>query len=705
MTGPITELDGQEPQGPETQVRKRARGRRNSAEEISHGRQTLIEYIEAVSDRLDPDDYEAGHGRRRRLRVGRSGQLTRRVGSGGLPTTKRFREYHHLTFQALKARALRLAVDPAQPLPSDEELSERAAELVLDTGLSDREGLLWDAWAPSSTVADEELLADSTQPGQDSDILVASVLAIPAVAWLARYMARKTATSGPVPARRLPVAVILRMCWTPVTKAIEVVRRDGWEGNALAGWAYDYPHYDVPEATVGGPRKSRPADGHRAWTKMGFNGAVHRVLAATSNIVLEHIMVDLARQAHELHDTDANDKRVKRHPKSGIALVVDGSFTEAVVRQRNYSDEEHRRIMLGDKCRQAAYRIYDGFGRFAKSVLGYKLVVLVDMGTGRPVIACLIPANDDEARACAHLLHRLQVIWPGHPYQYLVGDGLFGRGKQFLRTVIGAHGIIPVFPWRADYGYDDGILYRRGVPMCQHGPMKFEQLTGSFWSAKKRAEGKVPAYPKVQPDIEKLRIRWICPAANGAFRQGGCRSPKGGPLYKYTYPWEQPNIFSMLPHTRPADGDCKRASLRMVLLTRRNIIESTFSALQRIGLQGKGGRRPQFAGDFEMQILLMLGLIFLSAKRLAYDLGIVDRIRTEAQEAAVIEIPSPAKPWVGPTAEKAAELRRKRTEWAAPAEAPDSIARELGTYDLKLTGSATWDYFGALAEDAGPTST
>lgn len=74
------------------------------------------------------------------------------------------------------------------------------------------------------------------------------------------------------------------------------------------------------------------------------------------------------------------------------------------------------------------------------------------------------------------------------PAEYLVGDALFGHGKDFLRQVMFNFGLDPVFPWRADYKdeQDDqgNPLTIKGVPVCRctgtARPMVFKQRKGKW---------------------------------------------------------------------------------------------------------------------------------------------------------------------------------------------------------------------------------
>ncbi len=686
------------------------RRRPRTEEEEERLRRYILERLAELIDRhqprppkrtegLPPDkkqklidgDYEAGHepGRRR---------------AGTNMHSARAQRYVWLRFRSLMARDIRQGVrDPDAPVRSDDELLEEAYNDVVAENLTDEDYAVLEEWEATSVCEDED-------PEADEDLRAGACLLDRVLGWLYVYAARRTGAAGRTAPRRLPVAGLFRMAATSIPKRIDWTRLHGWKGQVLAAWAYQWPHADVVANATENPASQRVV----------YNRAFHAVIAGLNRSLLEHVMVDAFRRLAELVTTDRDGNTLRVHPMAGLALVGDGSFTEAstdpLLPARG--DTVHRALKLARGGRErAATRVYGTAGAITRQVFGYKLIVLVCVATGRPVIARLVGADADEAQVTLELLRRLRAIWPEHPCEYLVGDALYGHSLQFMRSLLFEEGIVPVFPWRSDYREDAGrsqvsgrrktavSKYRRGVPCCKHGPMKLKQWQGTFWSAKARRAGQTrngtPVGPRgvVQPDAEELKLAFECPT-------GGCKStnPKHAHLPEherpvlraYTTPWEHPNIFSPLPWVAANDsGPYARrrdTALRRVLLLRRNVVESVYAAIQSRGLQGRGTGRPQWCRDDEMEILLMLALTFLTVRRLVADNGTYDYAKREAKRAGALRIPDPARPYAGTTGEHLRELLVRRAAILGPLRPPQSWLDELGLdAPPELDGSAAFD--------------
>lgn len=282
-----------------------------------------------------------------------------------------------------------------------------------------------------------------------------------------------------------------------------------------------------------------------------------------------------------------------------------------------------------------------------------------------------------------YLLQRLFELWPECPVKYLVGDGLYGHSKDFLRELLFRFGIDPVFPWRADYPANVGI---KGVPVCRctgtPRAMHLLHRKGKWWGAKQRLAGDLPRGQWVPEKDKRLRYEYCCPDADSRGKKGGCPN-------KTTYPWDDPRIHTYLPHTAVRDRYAGRYDTRHVLLARRSIIESFFAALQRHGMQGRGVERPEWANDVEVTWMLGLGALFLTARRLVFENGLYEQAKAEAQRLHLLDDCTRQELAPGPTGEEqlcAADERRAREH--GPVAPPTSWIRECGNRIEPLTGSA-----------------
>jgi hypothetical protein len=139
------------------------------------------------------------------------------------------------------------------------------------------------------------------------------------------------------------------------------------------------------------------------------------------------------------------------------------------------------------------------------------------------------------------------------------------------------------------------------------------------------APGQIPHKPSGEPE-DSARLRWKCPK--------GIHDPVT------TYIRENPRLYTSLPRV----GDSGRALLRKALCGWRQVIESGFAELQRMGLVGEGQERPRWAEDLEMDWLISLGLLSRTARRLVHHNGGYEEALVEAQENMILTQPTAACP-------------------------------------------------------------
>lgn len=595
------------------------------------------------------DDYEAGHAAIRR----RSGWQ----GTSG--RSKRVRLAVALRFLELRREQRRLVADEveARSRISEADLYSQAVEDVTRSPLSEETERYFDDWAPTSTV-------NGCPVGALESIVHRAVLMLPGIHWLYAYLCRPTGKRGYRGAKKCVAATFLAMAFSRGRAEVWSTRLS-FVGAALRCWAWEYPEDDV-----------RPVQ-----SRQNFYAPLHEMLARSDVGVVQQLMVEhylkVARQVARL---DGQGNPVYRHPRAGVALIADGSFEEADVPQEPSPTEEIRLILVGTGRENVHFITYGSDGRFTRKASGYRLVVLVDLATGLPVIADLVPNNQYEPKVVLTLLERLFALAPDFPpVKYLIGDRLYGHPKEFLRELIFSMGIQPVFPWRRSY-VDQEF---RGTPHCDCQaagikdtcerrrrliPMAVISWADRYWdqarrldsvaaadawderSSEERANAERPrVMQRVQPCSEaerKVRLRYKCP------RCGSARTSVSGAV------WEDPGVVTYLPHA----GTTGRAALRSALLLRRNSVESVFAALARLGLGAKGIERPAWARDVEMRWLVLTGTLFLTARRLVFENGLYDYAVQEADWLGLLEPLTLLRPDSGLDPDRLWQARAQRTE-------------------------------------------
>ncbi len=493
------------------------------------------------------------------------------------------------------------------------------------------------------------------------------------LAWFMLRLAAKTGSRGRAPKRKLVAATVLHMAFKRGRPEVWDTQKCFTGSHGLLNWAYHYPKH-----------------GEQAPGRVDFYGAVHSALGpdALDPRLLEHLQVETFKQfATQTNGRDRNGRPVLKHPKAGVALVADGSFTEGQAQQTPVYDEEHRQIRVRhrDDLDGVRFTTYGSNGSFTRSVVGYKLVALVDVVSARAVITATVPSNAHEPDVVLYLLERLFELWPEAPTALLVGDGLFGHSIAFLRELLFRFGIDPVFPWRADYPDDK---FDKGVPVCKctdkDRPMRLFQRKGKWWGPTQRLAGDLARGAWVPQADLRVRYEFCCPEADSRGQNGGCAN-------QTTYPWDDPRIHTYLPHAAVQDKYASKHSQRRVLLWQRNVVESFYAALQRLGMQGRGAERPAWANDVEVHWMLGLGALFLTARRLVFENGLYARAQEEAEALHLLDDCTRDAPAPAPTRAELDAADGRRARELGKVAPPASWVRACGQVVEPFSGSgAAW---------------
>ena len=475
------------------------------------------------SQNEDPDTelggeaFEPGHAPRPRIYPGRN------------PSPKRVEEYTCLRKLDLIREAEREAGVPRGALPDerDDELGAQAKKEVEATPeLNELDETVTAEWASSSCVEDEHDV-------ESECVVIAAVLMLRHVLWFMLSLAGRTGRRGPAPARKLVATTILHMAFRRGRPEVGETRKLFKGSHALLNWTYRVP-----------------MNGESAPGRVDFYKAVHAVFDPKNlnERMIEHLQVETFRQWAQQTYLDRKGQEKLKHPKAALALICDGSFAQGQAEQTPIASEEQRQIRILHRPDRGGihFMAYGSDGNFRRSVVGYKLVALVCPIGGRAVITTLVPANMHEPDAVIYLLERLFELCPSAPSNTSRRRSL--RPQQgFLRELLFRFGIDPVFPWRADYPKDIGI---KGVPVCHCAgtprPMRLLQRKGKWWGSKQRLTENLP-HGKWAPDKDlRLRYEYCCPDAEARGRGGGCPN-------QTTYPWDDPRIYTYMPHAAVRD--------------------------------------------------------------------------------------------------------------------------------------------------------
>lgn len=429
---------------------------------------------------------------------------------------------------------------------------------------------------------------------------VRAITSHPKIAWLMRHLA--DSSHGRRAARGLIVAALFKMAQFGRPDFFNTLER--LEGDRRYLWAF-------------GGNLDAPASLSARYSSL--NSIVKRKKPGAAI----HVNLDLIDEVLAMKDPKTGKARF---PDAFKRCAIDGSLIEADVPQnppsgksrRDRKEEERRIVGLGRPMAQYVWHSRRSGSAPAKgpyvkdvatkSCFGYKLVAIVCMDTGIPVIWTLMPATGDERVAMRELLAALYRLRPEFPMEYIVGDGLYPLGDEALAGPYENYGIHPVFPTVSGRSPDNEWNATDGVPRCKHGLMEFHK-EGEIWgAAKRRREGVKPGSPPPAGKGKNPRLRWRCPVKN----EGALKCPEVA-----TYLKEDWHLNTYLPHT----GTSERNALRQVLLARRNTVECLFSQLKHLGVASKWPNRTRWGKDDGMRWLVSLALLQITAKRLVHLTG------------------------------------------------------------------------------------
>jgi hypothetical protein len=437
----------------------------------------------------------------------------------------------------------------------------------------------------------------------------------PKVAWLMRHMAASTA--GRPAVRALIVVALFKMARFNRPDFANTVK--DLEGSKRYRWAFG--------GDLAGP-------GHISSRYSSLNSIVNNVKPGATI----HVNLDLIDEILAM-----------RNPKTGQVMfpdafkrcAIDGTLIEADVPQypptgdSRRARKENERKIAGPVRPMVQYVWYSRNSGSApekgpysaevavKSCFGYKLVVIVCIDTGLPVIWTLLPATGDERVAMRELLAALYRLRPQFPMEYIVGDGLYSMSKAALLEPYEMYGIHPVFPVVKGRSTDNPWVETAGVPCCAHGLMEFHK-EGEFWGAtKRRKEGVKPGSPPPNGKGKNPRLRWRCPVKE----ENAPKCPEVA-----TYLKEDPHLNTYLPHK----GNSERTALRYVLQARRNTVESLNAQLKYNGVGATWPSRNRWGKDDGMRWLVSLGLLQITAKRLVHLNGTYEKALHEAIDEGLL---------------------------------------------------------------------
>ena len=364
--------------------------------------------------------------------------------------------------------------------------------------------------------------------------------------------------------------------------------------NPYARWAHGNPK---PKPQLEGVYRSQPRmlDEHSPGLAIEANVRMIRELAA---------------------QTDAKGKLL--HPDIGLRCVVDGCLVEADVEQSAPVSSEHRDAMLRpDRDMVRFLRYADSQDRTTRTVHGYKLMAIVDLASTLPIVAKLFPAAVSEGEAALELIQWLFELWPNCPVEVLCGDALYDESKAVAEELVFTWAIQPVFAARSDYSRELKHRETMATPKCEHGLMKYRGAEGFPTPKDRGPNGRISEVITIDA---RARIRWEC-------RKGHC-------AHVTTRPYDDARFYTWYPRA----GDHPRAYLRSAIQARRNSVESVFSSIKQLGLTGTGSDRAKWAGDRATEWLILVGLMSMTARRLADSLGVYEEKQAEAIELGLADV-------------------------------------------------------------------
>jgi hypothetical protein len=203
------------------------------------------------------------------------------------------------------------------------------------------------------------------------------------------------------------------------------------------------------------------------------------------------------------------------------------------------------------------------------------------------------------------------------PLEYVVGDGRYGRDRQYLHDLEFSWGVHPVFPLPSDISPAMPHAATRGVPACRHGLMKRRNHDG-YINPDRRRELGIPRNRLVPDDA---RIRYVCPIGDPTCPKQTVYTRDDGRLYPY-------GLETDLYFAR-----CQAQQLG------RNSIEMRFAHLKGGGVANTGQARFKMRSDRATEWLISLNFLLATAKRLAHETGGYERALDDPPSLGLLDKP------------------------------------------------------------------
>ncbi|MTD45581.1 hypothetical protein GKE82_24595 [Conexibacter sp. W3-3-2] len=316
--------------------------------------------------------------------------------------------------------------------------------------------------------------------------------------------------------------------------------------------------------------------------------------------IANDVLVEMLREVADIRDRDGGPV----HPTAGVYALVDGSALPGNFLQTNPVDEHVKKLRTRGMADNASFLryVYED-GSTSKKWMGYKLVRLVCLATGMTIEQALLPASISEGAAAVLLVEQHFRRWPDSPLEYLVGDADYDRDSRVAEMLVSCFSVMPVFQARRDRSL--------GVPSCAHGHMNLRNREKWPTREARRRQGLERGVPM---DIKDTRMRWRCP-------RDICEPTD-------TYFWQDVRANTYLPYA----GDSNAAALRVALMLRRNLVESTFSNLKNSLASQQGNDKFKSHDEAKLEWLVAWATIAHSGKRLIHELGLYEPTHRAAQQ-------------------------------------------------------------------------
>lgn len=483
----------------------------------------------------------------------------------------------------------------------------------------------------------EKTLPALKRKGVLEEVEIAAAMRKAPLVWLFNRMQRWG--MGCPAFRSQPAAALLDMGFTQGRPVTRWVRAKFLKGDPALRYAYG--------EVVG----SLNVDGDIATgsSESAFYDSVRFMTERHSTRPLVHINLDFLRQLAELKDEDGeilfNDL--------AVIGAADGKDVEADVPQRPPRGKPHKE-WIQEQMRRRGMAIADwrSYGpdneKHWKELWGWKIVVLTCLKSGLALGWVLIPANGDEREALREILAMVFDAWPSCPIRYVVGDSFFDHSKTLAYDLRFRMGITPCFHKHGKYSealpYCDGISGQDGVPHCKHGPMKQVKVDArsSLTAAQRIKRGQdaermrdLLARGEADPTAENCAIAEfrlpmegpvrddmrICFACNAQDPNDRCAAGE-----VTTFPRDDARVYTELPR----DGlGTKPYAKRVALQTRRLASESINALMTHRGMAGRGPERKAKGTDAQVDWLMSLGLLWMTARALIHADGSYAETRRE----------------------------------------------------------------------------